>query len=99
MSAQQIAMAAAKLVSGDREKTHGDKLQNHENIATMWNAYMQIRREPGAPLSPLDVALMIDLLKTARTQLGAHNPDDYVDKAGYAGVAGEIAERTKVEGG
>ena len=93
MIAHDIAMGAAQLVSGDREASHGDKLRNHENIATLWNAYLQIRADPAAPLSALDVVLMMDQLKTARTQLGQHNPDDYVDKVGYSACAGEIAER------
>lgn len=36
------------------------------------------------------VALMMVLLKVARTKTGGLNIDDYVDMAGYAGVAGEI---------
>ena len=92
MKASDILTRAAALVGGDREKTHGSKLRNHWNIATMWNAYLAIRREPADPLTALDVANMMELLKIARGQLGAHNPDDYFDRAGYAGCAGEIAD-------
>lgn len=95
MQAEEICVTAAALVSGDRHKTHGDKFVNHENIARMWNAYLECKFGIvlSPTLSPLDVAQMMGLLKTARTCLGAHNLDDYVDQAGYAGVAGEIAER------
>lgn len=93
VNAEEIAKGAAGLVVGTRERTHGDKLRNHENIARLWNAYRAIRRDPSADFTALDVALMMDLLKTARTQLGEHNPDDYVDKCGYSAVAGEIADR------
>lgn len=93
MKADEILMEAAELVSHDRQRSHGDKFRNHANIAELWNAFFRIRTDPAAPLSPLDVALMMDLLKTARTQLGCYNVDDYVDKAGYSGNAGEIAER------
>lgn len=92
MKASEICATAAELVSGDRQTTHGDKKENHENIAKLWSAYLAIRREPGAPLDAQDAALMVALLKIARTQTGSHNIDDYVDLAGYAGVAGEIAE-------
>ena len=92
MKASDILTRAAALVGGDRENTHGSKLRNHWNIATMWNAYLSIRRESAGPLTALDAAHMMALLKIARTQLGAHNPDDYIDMAGYAGCAGEIAD-------
>ena len=84
---------AAGLVSGDRAAQHGDKLENHRDIAALWNAYLGWRLPEGATLTPQDVALMMALLKIARTKAGGHNADDYVDLAGYAGVAGEIAER------
>jgi hypothetical protein len=100
VSAGSIINRAAELVGGDRQRTHGDKLPNHENIARLWNAYLLNKKNytVGLPLSALDVAHMMALLKIARTQLGEFNPDNYVDLAGYAGVAGEIAERSHVRG-
>lgn len=91
MNAREIAEKAAQLVSVDREATHGDKVKNHENIARIWNGYLFDRLS--APLSALDAANMMELLKIARRKLGAHNLDDYIDGAGYAAVAGEIAEK------
>jgi hypothetical protein len=91
LNAADILTKAASLVGGDRQQSHGPKLRNHANIAALWNAYLTIRREPSAPLSPVDVTHMMVLLKLARTQLGSLNPDDYVDMAGYAGCSGEIA--------
>lgn len=90
-TAGEIAKAAAELISGDRANQHGDKIRNHDNIAQLWQAYLDIRRDRTAPLSAADVAHMMALLKIARTQLGSFNLDDYVDLAGYAGCAGEIA--------
>lgn len=95
VTAEQIANHAASLVGGDRQKSHGDKVHNHLNIAILWNAYLTIRREPGSPLQPVDVAHMMALLKISRTQLGAHNADDWVDMCGYAAVAGEIASKER----
>lgn len=88
-TASSICQTAADLTGGDRAKTHGDKVANHNNIATLWSAFL------GVPITAQQVALMMVLLKVARTKAGTHNPDDYVDMAGYAGVSGEIAERTK----
>ena len=89
-TAKKIAATAARLVGGDRARKHGDKLVNHGNIAALWSAYLA-RRGAAVTLTPADVALMMVLLKVARTLSGAHNPDDYIDAAGYAACAGEIA--------
>jgi len=95
LDACQISFRASQLVNGDRAQQHGDKLQNHQNIATLWNAYLKIRRDPTSPLDAHDAAIFQALLKIARTQSGNHNVDDYVDGAGYLALAGEIAERSK----
>ncbi|MEW5729992.1 MAG: DUF6378 domain-containing protein [Pseudomonadota bacterium] len=98
-AASAICLRAAELVSGNRAATHGDKLENHANIAALWNAFLGDRLPAGHKLSALDVALMMALLKIARTKAGGHNPDDYVDLAGYAGCAGEIADLMAAAGG
>jgi predicted acylesterase/phospholipase RssA len=90
MKATEIAAAAAALMGGDRERTHGSKMRNHANIAALWNAYLSIRRDPASPLSAGDVAHMMALLKMARSQLGAVNIDDFTDGAAYFCIAGEI---------
>lgn len=95
MQAVEICSKAAELVGGDRAKTHGDKKFNHDAIARLWNAYLANKWKASRgsiEVSAADVALMMALLKIARTQSGGtHHDDNYVDLAGYAGVAGEIA--------
>lgn len=92
MKAHEALEAAAALVGGDRARTHGDKIATHANIARMWNAYLDCRPvDRGHAVTSKDVAVMMCLLKIARSSLGSHNSDDYVDMAGYAGIAGEIA--------
>lgn len=93
-SAHTIIQKAAQIVSGDRAAQHGPKERNHQNIADHWNAYLTNRLK--TPLTAHDVALMMIELKIARAkgaaQMGLEtNLDNYVDMAGYAGVAGEIA--------
>lgn len=90
-TAPQIAQRAADLVGGDRDREHGKKKQNFDNIAAMWNGYLGIRRDKAAPLDAVDVGHMMVAMKIARTQSGALNVDDYVDAAGYAACAGEVA--------
>lgn len=94
-SASEIATLASKTVNGAREETYGDVLANHAKIAKLWNAYNQIRRSAPGPFTAEDVAQMESLIKKARSQSGQFNLDDYVDDAGYASIAGEIAERSK----
>jgi hypothetical protein len=97
MRAVEILTTAADLVGGDRAKTHGDKYGNHSKIASLWNAYLYNRASHAADLDPTDVANMMILLKVARTQSGGtHNDDNYIDAAGYAGVAGECAKVDRV---
>lgn len=91
MKASDLCAKAGSLVGGDREKTHGSKTLNHGKITVLWNGYLAIRRDPASPLTSADVAHMLVLLKTARTQLGAFNADDWIDMVGYAACAGEIA--------
>ena len=99
MKAVEIATKAAELVGGERDRQHGDKTVNFENIATLWTAYLCARgllyfdgpSGETATLEPLDVAQMMTLMKIARTMSGEHNPDDYIDGAGYQACAGEIA--------
>lgn len=85
--AVSICQEAANLVGGDRAKQNGDKMENHLNIATLWTAYL------GQPITAHQAAVMMILLKVARTKSGSLNRDDYVDIAGYAGVAAEIADK------
>ena len=96
MKAHEIAERAASLVSGERNHVHGEAGQNHKNIAAFWNAYLAARfiaHNKPPILQAQDVAVMMVMLKAARTTFGAHNLDDYVDMVGYASIAGDLAER------
>lgn len=91
MKASDIAVRAADLVGGDRERQHGSKADNFHRIAMMWNAYLQIRRHPAAPLDAVDVGHLMAIMKVARTQSGSKNEDDWVDALGYIACAAEVA--------
>ena len=85
MKATKICKTAAKLVGGERHHLHGDTRKCHENIAKFWTAYT------GIFLDEHDVAIMMALLKIARTKTGEVNLDDYIDGVGYLSIAGELA--------
>lgn len=92
-TAGDLLIEASDLVSDERAVQHGPKERSHQNIADHWNAYLGNRLMPAQRLTALDVALMMVELKIARTKagVGISNRDNYVDMAGYAGIAGEIA--------
>lgn len=96
LRAADFCTEAARLVGGPRAAQHGDKSLNFRNVASLWNAYLEVRvrADPPGPMRHLDghdVACMMELSKVARRFSGSFNADDYVDGAGYAGCAGEIA--------
>jgi hypothetical protein len=93
MNASDICARASELVSGDRDRQHGQKAMNFARIAVMWGTYLAIRRDPDAPLDAVDAGHMMALMKIARTQSGDLNMDDYVDAVGYLSCAGEISSR------
>ncbi len=99
-TAGDICRKAADLVSGSRDEVHGPMLTVQGKIAYLWQAYLEIRRDPEKPLDALDVTQMMVLLKVARAQCGKLNPDDFIDQVGYGGMSGEIAiqlHHTKIE--
>src|SRR5712671_4585351 len=69
--AAKILQTASDLIDGDRDKQHGDRLVCHQTIAALWGVYL------GLTLTAKDVALMMALLKIARTKTGTHTPDTY----------------------
>ena len=92
-TANEIATEAARLVGGDRAQQHGDKGANFNATALLWNAYLSIRKGgAAAPITGSDFANMMVLAKMSRVHTGSvFNMDNFVDMAGYAACAGEVA--------
>ena len=91
MKSHQFLNQANVLVQGQREKDYGDKVDNHINIAKLWSAYKDV------DITPHDVAIMMALLKIARTKLGSVSMDTYIDMAAYGAIAGEIKFKNSKE--
>lgn len=83
LNTKDLLTTAMQLVGGDRHKDYGDKVKNHNNIAKLWSAYKDVE------ITPHDVAIMMVLLKIARTKLGAVSSDTYIDGSAYMSIAGE----------
>lgn len=81
---KQILDQADKLTGSDRAIEHGMWHLNAHYVASMWSAYL------GYKVDAEEVGPMLILLKLARTRSLKPNPDNYVDMAGYAALAGEL---------
>ena len=82
----QVLDEAKKIVTGDRQNTYGDALDNFSDIARLWSAYLQ------TDIGAEDVACMMALFKIARIE-GSHygHLDSWVDAIGYLALGAEIA--------
>lgn len=87
---EEVLNAAKKCVCGGREEDYGSPEDNFTTIGRLWSVYT------GHEYSALDVAIMMALLKVARIK-GGIKKDSFVDLAGYAACAAEIAEKYGIE--
>lgn len=83
--AAAILRQAADIVDGPRQQTHGDVDESFALVARYWSLRL------GVSVDPVAVADCMGLFKLARSQCGEPHPDHYVDRAGYAGIAGQLA--------
>lgn len=85
MNRTEVLEAARHCVCGERQQDYGSPENNFANIAALWEAYT------GRSYTPVEVAVMLALLKVARIKSG-RKADNFVDLAGYAALAGELAD-------
>jgi hypothetical protein len=89
--ASSILLEAADIVAGARNGTHGDKERSFDVIAQFWEVYLNAIPGNNVQIRPQDVAELMSLLKKGRKLCGQPVRDHYVDDAGYAAIAGELA--------
>ncbi len=87
MDRKQTLETATKCVCGERQDQYGSPEDNFARIAKLWSAYL------GTDVSPMDVTMMMALLKIARIKTGTATDDSFVDLAGYAACGAEIKEK------
>ena len=85
MNRRETLQAAENAVLRDREADHGRPEDTFATIAAMWSAML------GQNISPANVAMMLAALKIARATSNPAHEDNYVDLAGYAACAAELA--------
>jgi len=92
MSIREKTLEKAKAaVCKDRQETYGPIEDSFKEIGGLWSAYLDIK------LSNNQVAMMMVLLKVARSKHKISYMDNYVDIAGYAACASEMASCEKVD--
>lgn len=89
---ESVLMEAERIVNGARQANYGSPEDNFANIARLWNGYL-VNKGITSQLAPLDVAMMMILLKIARHVGGAPKRDNLVDIAGYALCADMIGAK------
>lgn len=87
MTRSEILDKAKDCVTGKREQDYGSPEDNFKQIAKLWTAYFDRR----VAFEPLDVAIMMALMKIARIKSGTATEDSFVDACGYLACGGEIA--------
>jgi hypothetical protein len=85
MNREMVLDTAKEYIMNDRAATHGNAEDSFAAIAALWSAYI------GEDISPIDVAAMMILLKTARIKANPRHDDNWVDIAGYAACGSDVA--------
>lgn len=85
MTRSEVLAEADRLVSVERAAVYGDAAESFARIAALWSTDL------GIPLTAHDVARLMILLKLSRGRSSREHMDSWVDIAGYAALAGELA--------
>lgn len=80
----QCLKKACHDITGQREQDYGSPERNFSIIAELWSSYL------GVEVTPLDVSMMMCLLKISRIKSGGGTGDSFADLAGYAACGAEI---------
>ena len=88
MTPQKLLEEAAKTLD-KRGASYGEYTKSLNDIAAYWRVYFKMRGY-GAELTARDFAMLMVLLKVARTHGAPGHIDNYIDIAGYAALAGGL---------
>lgn len=85
MNARTWLLEEAKaIVTRSRIQNYSAPEKNFANIADLWTVIL------GRTITPAQVALCMDAVKTARLIDNPNHEDSWVDKAGYAACGYEV---------
>jgi len=83
---QEVIRQVEAAVMSDRNADYAPPEENFQRIADLWNIYLDGR----CGLTPYDTAIMMVLVKVARSMASPHLIDHLVDIAGYAACAADV---------
>ena len=86
MKRAEVLDTAKEYVTKDRAADHGNMEDNFTTIAKYWSNHL------GHDVTPIDVGIMMTLLKIARLKGNPYPQVNYVDGAGYLAWAGELVD-------
>ena len=92
MKKEEIIETVKNTICGERQDDYGNQENSFQQIADYWNVYLNQHNCLDKPLTPVDVAQLMSLLKIAR---GNTKLDNFVDLAGYAVLGGTFIEDGK----
>lgn len=95
MTRKEILVKAIEAITQEKPDAYGRPEDNFQQIADLWMPYLKSKCVGGdVSIGPEDVAIMMVLFKVARMATGKPGyADNYIDIAGYAACAGEIATK------
>lgn len=89
---------ASKIVEGARQLNYGSPEDNFRRIAALWESYLLFRKEEQLfTITPVDVSIMMMLMKIARLMNTPDHWDSIKDIIGYASCLASFVDDTKVE--
>lgn len=94
MKRTELLTLANSQVCGNRVEDYGVPENNFETIAGFWNVYLLNKFKDNKDMlhiEPVDVALMMSLLKTARLMKTPNHRDSWADGAGYFACGAEVS--------
>lgn len=90
-SLRETCLAEARqAIVEDRARAYGPPEENFARIAALWTILLGARMKIGSALTPVDVALCLDALKSARLVANPSHADSWIDKVGYSALGYEL---------
>ena len=84
MKKEHALAHAETLITGVRNTNYGPPEENFRRIAAGWSVIF------GAPVTPRQVVLAMDWVKTARLVHSPDHEDSWIDKIGYSAIGAEL---------
>lgn len=91
MLRKNLLQEVEDIICKERQDTYGAPEQSFDRIADYWSIYL------GTPVTAVQVADMMILLKIARMQGPVYKRDNYLDAAGYSIIAASMLEEKKTD--